>query len=131
MIDSLYDTKDQYLAIQKDQLYTGVDSRGSHLLTYKNKYYARKKNEMNPIPGYGNPDLRLTGAFYNAMKADVNSEGLTVYSTDQKAGMLEAKYGKSIFTLFEEWRDDYLMLLQPIFVENLSNSLQQFDEAPF
>lgn len=134
MISSLIDTKDNYLEIQKDQLFHGIDSTGQHLRpVYAWASYAKKKYTMNSLPGSGNPDLKLTGAFYAAAKADANKLGFTVYSTDEKAGMLEAKYGKTIWTLFDDWKDEYLFILSPIFLENLANAINSggLEDAPF
>lgn len=135
MILSLVDTADNYLEIQKDQLFHGIDSTGSHLSpTYAWASYIKKKYTMNSLPGSGNPDLKLTGAFYQGFKADVNKLGITVYSTDEKAGMLEAKYGKTIYTLFEEWKDEYLLILSPMFLQNVIEAINQggqLEEAPF
>jgi len=83
---------------------------------------------MNSIPGYGNPDLRLSGSFYERMTASASKEGITVYSTDEKAASLEGKYGKQIWTLYTEWLQSYIEKLRPAFTDNVAASLS---ESPF
>ena len=47
---------------------------------------------MNPLPGLGTPDLKVTGAFYSGIRVDYNSGVLTTKSSDEKADELEKKY---------------------------------------
>jgi hypothetical protein len=77
---------------QKKQLYAGFDKDGNRLHKYQNNKYARVKNEMNPAPGLGNPDLKVTGAYYNGIKAAVSGLGYHIASSDDKGPDLEKKY---------------------------------------
>lgn len=114
------DTAPEYVKNQKDQLFAGFNSRGQRLIPYAWPWYAQKKAQMNPAPGYGNPDLKLTGAFYNSIRADIDDEGFQVYATDEKAQMLEEKYGNEIYTLGEDAKKGYINEeLQPVFIDNI------------
>lgn len=124
-VNSMADTAPEYIKEQKDQLYSGFDSKGQRLLSYRSSIYAKKKNEMNSIPGLGNPDLKLTGAFYNSMRADIDNDGLMVYATDDKTSMLDKKYGNDIYTLGNDWKVAYIEILAPVFVANVVDSLRQ------
>ena len=57
--------------------------------------YALMKHEMNPLPGLGIVDLKLTGAFYNAFYFD--REALEVTSSDSKTETLKERFGKLLF----------------------------------
>lgn len=59
---------------------------------YRNVSYALQKQTLNPKPGYGNPDLKVTGDFYEGFKAELRGHILEIYSTDYKAPKLEQKY---------------------------------------
>lgn len=118
-------TKDQLLNVQRDQMIHGISSQGDGIGLYRSEEYADKKYEQSPLAGYGNVDLRLTGDFYNAMKATPVEEGLAIYSTDKKAKGLEEKYGASIYTLSKLYKPKYIVVLQPVFIGNVVDSLRQ------
>ena len=95
------------------QLAYGFNAREERFSRYRNKYYSIKKNRMNSRPGLGNPDLKLTGAFWKAFKTDIRKGVIDIYSTDPKAPHLEDKYAK-IYGLTPESmnaiRADFLIL---------------------
>lgn len=102
-------------ALNKEQLYRGEDSEGYQLHpTYKNKYYARKKRQMNPKPGHGIPDLFYTGSFYKYFGVIVDkSQGtFRIDSTDSKTESLKKKYGEKIFGLQPKSKAIYKEFLQ-------------------
>lgn len=102
--------------LNREQLEEGFDSNGERLRKYRNPIYARKKAAMNPKPGLGNPDLKLTGRFYRGIRADVEDGQIHVYSTDSKDPDLVEKYGSDIYGLGpvkgQEYVDNHL---QPSF----------------
>lgn len=80
-------------AEQKKQLYAGFDKTGNKITRkYRNNKYARVKNSMNPLPGLGTPDLRLTGAFYSGIGIERQGSVLHIESSDSKNDALESKY---------------------------------------
>jgi hypothetical protein len=101
----------EYLDEQRDQLTAGFDSKGQRLESYKLYDYAIYKNKINALPGMWNPDLKLTGAFYNRMFISVNPTAVIANSTDDKSQMLTEKYGKLIWGLGNdalfEYRKNY------------------------
>lgn len=126
MLDSMADTAPEYVKDQKDQLYAGFDSKGQRLKSYASELYAEKKNQMNSAPGFGNPDLKLTGAFYDSIRADIDNDGFQVSASDEKANMLEEKYGKAIYTLGTDAKSGYLTEeLAPVFIENVVKKLNE------
>ena len=66
------------------------------------KEYARMKNEMNPQVGYGNPDLKLTGAFYEGYNLEVVGEQVVIGNSDDKNVYLVNHYGESILELSDD-----------------------------
>lgn len=87
--------------------------------------YAQLKNEMNPEPGYGNPDLKYTGAFYNGIRVEVNADNINIESTDSKNEALQAKYGSQIpiFGLGGEQKRSFIKkYLRPAALRNISKA---------
>lgn len=92
----------------REQLFTGQTKAGGKITyKYRNNKYARVKNQMNPIPGLGTPDLKVTGSFYRGIRADVSGDVIQVQSTDEKGKDLEAKYA-DIFGLGGEFKSSFL-----------------------
>lgn len=98
-------TKDKLVQFNREQLLQGRDSRGLLLSPeYASFNYALRKYQQNAAPGFGNPDLYLTGAFQRAFYATVGYTGIyTLDSTDSKTDVLQngsythPGYGKYIF----------------------------------
>jgi hypothetical protein len=74
------DNPQPIVQLVQSQLIKGEDGNGKKLRRYKNNAYARKKNAMNPLPGLGVPDLRLTGDTYNAMGVDTDETRYSIVS---------------------------------------------------
>lgn len=110
---------------QREQLKQGLTSSGGTFRKYQNRAYARKKNSLNPLPGIGNPDLKLTGAFYRGISATVQGGQVIVKSSDEKAQELEAKYGKDkIFGLSPEEKSLFIsQKLKPSFNKHIRNDV--------
>lgn len=87
---------------QKSQMLKGINADGVKIGTYRSTFYKQLKQEMNPSAG-GFVDLKLTGAFHNAIKLDVNTTEYSFTSTDSKTEQLLSKYGEAIFGLFGSW----------------------------
>ena len=102
-------TKQYILSLNQDQLYKeSIDSLGAPLQLYKSVAYSFYKQTKNPGLAFGRPDLKDTGAFYSAFQIDVGYTGIySIYSTDSKAGELEAKYTKYIYGLTPGSRSQY------------------------
>lgn len=86
------------------QLFEGINSLGQKLKpSYRNERYKRAKNSVNPLPGLGTPDLKLTGGFYKDFYLIARDDGtFTTFSSNEKADKLKSKYGDSIFGLTKE-----------------------------
>jgi hypothetical protein len=116
--------KDEYVALQKDQLLHGVNAAGGTFRKYRNAAYARRKNKLNPLAGLNNPDLKLTGRFYDGIFVKVNNGILTVGSTDSKSQLLESEY-KNVFGLNPQEMEDFIYgRIQPALIKNISSQLK-------
>jgi hypothetical protein len=87
----------------KEQLYKeGEDSTGKKLRKYRSKKYARVKNQMNPAPGLGNPDLFVTGSFHESIFSAVKQGKIIFDADDSKVEKLVSMFGEEIFGLQQE-----------------------------
>jgi hypothetical protein len=101
------DTSPEIVRLNRFQLYNqSVDKQGDPLRLYGSLSYALEKNKMNPAPGFGRPDLFLTGSFQRAIYVEVSGQVIKVWSRDSKADSLTKKYGE-IFGMTKESKSDY------------------------
>lgn len=92
------------------QLFEGKNTKGEPFPEYAPwKYddgsdmeYADVKHEMNPRPGWGNPDLKFTGSFYKGFYAKLEGNDILMESTDEKSTMLQEKYDEDPDSLLAE-----------------------------
>lgn len=90
---SFIETSSEFERLNVEQLRAGKTKTGASISPrYKNPKYAAKKNQMNQAPGFGVPDLILTGSFTSKLKMTVEGDVLKEYSNDEKGPDLEAKY---------------------------------------
>ena len=121
--ESVQEVSEEYVKRNLDQLYEGLDSEGQKITPkYRRNKYARVKNEMNPLPGLGTPDLFVTGAFYEGTEVRLEGEDLVEESSVDYAKDLEQKYGEEqIWGLDEENHDEFVNEdLQPLIIEKIS-----------
>lgn len=106
-VSIIADNKEDIVQFNRDQLMDGENKEGKKLKKYKSNSYAARKNKMNPSPGFGNPDLYLTGNFQEAMKLNIqSSRTYDITSTDSKTPDLKKKYGADIFGLQPDSRKE-------------------------
>lgn len=100
--NAIKNTEQWMVELNKEQLSHGINSLGQKLMPYNSLTYALRKEEMNPLPGFGVPDLKYTGAFYGGLFAKYQGGKIVFGSTDSKTDELRGKYGVSIFGLTKE-----------------------------
>jgi hypothetical protein len=89
------------VALNQEQLSHGLRSDEEKVYPdYRSKSYAELKHQENPKPGFGIPDLELTGSFYDKFYLD--KDKFNISSHDEKTEKLVKKYGRSIFGLTGE-----------------------------
>lgn len=108
---------------QREQMLTGVNSEGKKIGKYRSPAYARKKNAMNPLPGLGVPDLRLTGQFYKGIYTEIRGDKIITDSTDEKTQDLADKYGENIFGLNKDKKAEAVEKIKPVLVQNMKNAM--------
>lgn len=97
--EALEKQKAEIIEYQKAQMLHGENVEGKKIGKYKNMDYIRKKANMNPLAGYGNVDLKLTGEFQRNMNIRFFADSFVLFSNDSKAEDLVSKYGPTIFGL--------------------------------
>jgi len=89
--------------LNRKQLSEGEKADNSAMPDYKSNVYADFKERFVPTYQiYPTTDLRYTGDFYKAIKAQFSTYGISIESFDGKAAELEAKYGSGIYGLTTE-----------------------------
>lgn len=90
--EAIDETREKLMNLQRDQLLHGLRADGKLIGKYRNNKYARVKNQMNPLAGLGNVDLKLTGAVHNELFVDVRDNEYIIDSADSKMADLVEKY---------------------------------------
>ena len=96
--------KGELVLLNQTQLFGGENNRGESFKKYRWPEYAKQKNEQNPKPGLGYPDLKLTGSFYRSFFAEVKGDNIIIDARDKKKEWLMEHYstikkGQLIFGL--------------------------------
>jgi hypothetical protein len=108
-MDSFIETNEVVIEKNLDQLGDGKSKNGTPLKKYASDNYAVFKHRLNPSPGLGNPDLKLTGKYWDGWF--IKQTGETQYemgSTDSKAAYLDAHYNKEQYGLDSDSRANYI-----------------------
>lgn len=103
----LKETEDEIIKLNTErQLFLGLNNKGQKIKpSYKNKRYSKSKNLKNPLSGYGNPDLSLSGkkdtpnSFY--------SEFLVIFEDNGEFNLLSSKTTKKGFDLAGHLESNY------------------------
>lgn len=111
--DAIIDTDLELIEVNRDNLLSGFNALGVKITrAYRSAKYAEKKRAKNALPGYGVPDLNLTGSFYNAIEFHISGANLVWENSDSKAAKLLEKYGSVLGVSENErlqrYRTEYL-----------------------
>jgi hypothetical protein len=103
---------------QRQQLSQGMKSDGTFLPDYS----FRSVFQFNKPPG----PIRLydTGDFYRGIFLDVRGDIFNIESYDPKNQMLQDRYGKDIFGLTQESKEQWIQSLRPVFFKFINQYLQ-------
>ena len=108
---SLQENTKNMADMNRQQLMEGVGSDGEPLNpSYAWESYARQKNQMNSLPGLGNPDLKLTGKTHDSITYTV--EGEMIKSKLNDVYGLEAKYTTALSSPFRLSKDFKALLIR-------------------
>lgn len=81
---------------------------GKYSNTPLGQAYAKLKNQMNPLAGFGNVDLNLTGSLSENLTIKKESGNYKIFSTDEKYLKIGKKYGFDEFGITEDEMLDFL-----------------------
>lgn len=116
-------TKEGYVQMNKDQLYTGEGADNNKIPAYRSKAYANLKAQLNTLPGLGIPDYYLTGKMYSKMQLKITANSVKVISTVDYYNDLIARGGDP-FGLNDDSKQQYYKLyFRPIFMQKLADTL--------
>lgn len=114
--EALHDSRQTVIQLQQEQLKHGKRANGEMIGKYRSKAYAALKHAMNPLPGLGNMDWKLTGALHKDLFIDVREDIYIIDSADSKTGSLIERFGDpfglnddSTTTLIDSELDDVFM----------------------
>lgn len=119
--NTMVETRQQYITLQREQMLAGKRNDGGMIGRYASPAYAAKKN--NPVARAGNVDLYDTGDFQRSIFIDPRGETFVVDSVDNKSEMLQKKYGESIFGLNDEHTDKYVPIAETELHKQVVNAL--------
>lgn len=118
---SLYDTREQYLDQQQDQMFAGKLANGEDIsppYAESTKNYKRKKSQPTD-----RVTLRDTTEFYKRMFVDVRTQVLYVDSAVTYAADLERKYSTLIYGLTGNWKVTFVTYLRTALINQVKNRM--------
>lgn len=119
--NSLTATAPDYVELQREQMFSGIQSDGDEIqrigVSYKG--YAPKTIKIKEAKGQPTDriTLRDTQAFQDDIFSEPRQEGLIVGSGDEKSAMLQRDYGNKIFGLASKSKAAYIEKLRPVAVQ--------------
>lgn len=119
--------KGELVLLNQTQLFGGENNRGESFKKYRWPEYAKQKNEQNPNPGLGYPDLKLTGSFYRSFFAEVKGDNIIIDARDKKKEWLMEHYstkskGQLIFGLIP---DNKAIFIQTCFAPDVQKLIEE------
>lgn len=122
---AVIETSNQLSNLNAEQMFQGLNKEGRPIGEYALPTYAEAKHRMNPLPGFGVPDLKVTGAFYEGIYTGVEGLKIETDSVDSKTDRLKELFGEEIFGLSDNYKSEYIReFLRPEFVGAIKKELQ-------
>jgi hypothetical protein len=113
--DAMSETQSEYINLQKEQMFAGIQSDGAQINRLGASYQGYAPSTIKAKQKKGQPTDRVTlkdkEDFYNGIFAETRSEGFNVDSLDEKSAKLQTDYGLKIFGLNDEYRSQYAEIL--------------------
>ncbi|MEI8142833.1 MAG: hypothetical protein WCG90_08205 [Chitinophagia bacterium] len=115
--EAMQEKDEQIMDLNKQQLDRGLDATDDSLGRYKNFKY---KNRFQPV------DLLLTGDFRKKFTLAPGKKSAEIFSQDQKSTFLEKRYGKDIFGISSNVKDNVAAIIKdPLGVKVKTKLLNQ------
>lgn len=134
--DNLTEYSEQYLLLQKEQLYEGKMSTGNDLSPsyFEDPYfktpaaaarYSAWKDKITPNPkrSQGTPNLFINGFLYSKFIVEVKTEGYLVDNTSETFPSIIMKYGPELVGLDNEKKQLYITIARPMFMRNMIDEM--------
>lgn len=119
-VKAVQDTRDDLIAWQKDQLWSGKTSTGSFIRPpYRPLTKIIKRRKGQPTDRV---TLKDTGDFYEYIIVDIGLETYNLTSEDWKTALLTEKYTDRIFGLNSISLAGYNWDLRPVFFRNMAKA---------
>lgn len=114
----------EVIELNIEQMQYGIDSKGNRIGRYASDSYAKRKNKMSPLAGYGNVDLKYSGDFYNELTLNEKGDGTeyTIISMVEYEQALYEKYGEFMYGLSPVSR---AIFIKESYLEAYKNAIQK------
>ena len=103
--------KTQYQLITKviGQRDKGIDGSGQKITpSYASSYYSKFKASLNPAPGFGTPDGKVTGLYNSELSLDTNNDTYTIDSAvDYAQAASLVQYGNNFNLPDDQSKEEY------------------------
>jgi hypothetical protein len=123
VLEAIEDHKEDYVKLNLEQLYQGLNPQGEKITPeYVEGPYRRKKARMNSAPGEGTPDFKLSGDSYDETHAEVDEDEIEIKTDTEYFQYNEQRWGDAeIWGLDESNHEEFVdEILQPLIVEKVS-----------
>jgi hypothetical protein len=127
--NSMIETAPDYVEIQREQMFSGIQSDGKEIERIGANYKGYAPRTIQEKRRKGQPTDRITlkdtGDFYFEIFADARAEGYVVGSADSKSDDLQEAYGEKIFGLSDKPKASFISKLQPEAVRQTEKQLNK------
>ena len=124
--DAIKERQYEYISLLRGNLIIGF-AKNRRIGIYKSRRYAQMKYKISQRAGFGNVDLRLTGAFYEGLRLTIMRDRFIVESSDKKSNILEERYGKDIFILSAEAHSKFIRNVFHVFKDKAITSTNRIE----
>lgn len=121
---SLQASSQEYVQLQREQLYSGVKKDNTEILPFYTPLTVQIKKSKGQITDH--VTLRDTGDFYKGIFIKVdNPSDFTVDSSDSKSVKLQEKYSSAIFGLNDDSRTEFKPVAQAALIAGIEKELNR------
>jgi hypothetical protein len=121
----MLDHEQDYIEMQRKQMYEGQNSLGGNMNSYKWDSYAEYKQGKNSLPPYGARDNYLEGNFYKGISIDqISAYVFEVVSVDEKNDIIEKQSGGDIWGLNKQFSDRLKPKFQESVIKRIKNATE-------
>lgn len=108
--------------LNREQLFQqGTKADGTKLDPYKSDKYARRKNRMNPAPGFGNPDAYLTGDLHRQLRVEIRGDKAVFDSLSPHTPFMVKRDGPAIFGHTDDSKRKFGGIILPHVVQEIKD----------